>query len=89
MHFLNISGQKTVIQGKGTLRLNFRDPFHWQKYGGDTRYSNIDGKVTNRWNNRSLSVSLSYRFGKSTVSQTRRRASGANEEENRAGQGQQ
>lgn len=88
MYFMTIGGQKTILKGKGTLRMNLRDPFAWQKYGATTRYSNIDVKVQNRWNNRALSVSLSYRFGKSTVAQARRRASGANEEENRAGQQQ-
>jgi hypothetical protein len=84
-----LGGQKTIMKGKGTLRANLRDPFHWQKFGGTTRYSNIDVRVFNRWNNRSLTVSFSYRFGKTTVAQARRRSSGANEEENRAGQGQQ
>jgi outer membrane receptor protein involved in Fe transport len=88
MYFMSIGGQKTILKGKGTLRMNFRDPFHWQKFGGTTRYSNIDVQVANRWNNRSLSVSLSYRFGKTTVAQARRRSSGTNEEENRAGQQQ-
>jgi hypothetical protein len=89
MYFMTIGGQKTIMKGKGTLRLNFRDPFHWQKFGGTTRYSNIDVKIQNRWTNRGISMSFSYRFGKSTVAQARRRMTGANEEENRAGQGQQ
>lgn len=89
MYFMTVGGQKTILKGKGTLRMNFRDPFHWQKFGGTTRYSNIDVQIQNRWNNRALSASLSYRFGKTTVAQARRRASGANEEESRAGQGQQ
>ncbi|MBC7826247.1 MAG: TonB-dependent receptor [Chitinophagaceae bacterium] len=88
MYFLTLGAQKTIMQGKGTLRMNFRDPFHWQKWGGTTRYSNIDVRVTNIWNNRALSVSFSYRFGKTTVAQARRRTSGANDEESRAGQQQ-
>ena len=88
MYFMTIGAQKNIMKGKGTLRVNFRDPFHWQKYGASTRYSNIDVRVRNTWNNRSLSVSLSYRFGKSTVAQARRRTSGANDEESRAGQQQ-
>ena len=88
MYFMTIGGQKTIMQGKGTLRMNFRDPFHWQKWGGTTRYSNIDVRVRNIWTNRGLSLSFSYRFGKSTVAQARRRTSGANDEESRAGQQQ-
>ncbi|MGZ5134600.1 MAG: TonB-dependent receptor domain-containing protein [Flavitalea sp.] len=89
MYFMALGGQKTIMKGKGTLRMNLRDPFHWQKYGGTTKYSNIDVRVKNRWNNRALSVSFSYRFGKTTVAQARRRSSGANDEESRAGSGQQ
>ena len=89
MYFMTLGGQKTILKGKGTLRMNFRDPFHWQKFSGTTRYSNIDVQISNKWNNRALSVSLSYRFGKTTVAQARRRSSGANDEDSRAGQGQQ
>ena len=88
MYFLTLGGQKTIMQGKGTLRMNFRDPFHWQKFSGYTKYSDVDVKIYNKWNNRSLTVSFSYRFGKSTVAQARRRTTGATDEESRAGQSQ-
>ncbi len=89
MYFLNIGAQKTIMKGKGTLRANFRDPFHWQKYSGHTLYSDIDMRIKNRWDNRSFTATFSYRFGKSTVAQARKRNSAANEEQNRAGGGQQ
>lgn len=85
MYFMTLGGQKTIMKGKGTLRLNIRDPFHWQRWGGTTRYSNIDVSVRNIWNNRGATLSFSYRFGKSTVAQARRRSTGANDEESRAG----
>ncbi len=34
MYFMNLGVQKTVIKGKGTLRLNVRDPFHWHAVQG-------------------------------------------------------
>jgi iron complex outermembrane recepter protein len=90
MYFMTVGVQKNnLMKGKGTLRINVRDPFHWQKFGGTTKYSNIDVRVKNIWNNRGLTVNFSYRFGKSTVAQARRRTSGANDEESRAGQSQQ
>ena len=36
--------QKQVMKGKGTLRLNVRDPFAWQKFEGLTKYGRIDGR---------------------------------------------
>jgi len=89
MYFMGLGGQKTVMKGKGTLRLNIRDPFHWQQYRGYTRYSDIDVRVRNKWDNRNATLTFSYRFGKSTVAQARRRSTGASDEQNRAGGGQQ
>jgi iron complex outermembrane receptor protein len=87
MYFMNIGAQKNILKGKGTLRMNLRDPFHWQQFRGNTVYSDIDMRVRNRWDNRNLTITISYRFGKSTVQQARRRASGTQEEQNRAGGG--
>lgn len=88
MYVLVLAAQKTIMKGKGTLRANLRDPFHWQRFAGHTQYSDIDVKIRNRWDNRNLTVTFSYRFGKSTVAQARRRTSGTNEEQNRVGGGQ-
>jgi iron complex outermembrane receptor protein len=89
MYFLNLGAQKLVIKGKGTLRLNIRDPFHWQQFKGRTVYSDIDVRIHNRWDNRNITATFSYRFGKTSVAQARRRTSGATEEQNRAGGQQQ
>jgi hypothetical protein len=88
MYFMNLGVQKIVMKGKGTWRLNIRDPFHWQRYSGRTVYSDIDVQVRNRWDNRNVTATFSYRFGKTTVAQARRRTSGATEEQNRVGGGQ-
>jgi len=85
MYFMNLGAQKIVMKGKGTWRLNVRDPFHWQQYNGHTVYSDIDVRVHNKWDNRSVTLTFSYRFGKSTVAQARRRNTGATEEQNRVG----
>jgi iron complex outermembrane recepter protein len=85
MYFMSLGGQKLVMKGKGTVRLNVRDPFHWQQFKGRTLYSDIDVKIYNRWDNRNITATFSYRFGKSSVAQARRRTSGVTEEQNRAG----
>ncbi len=89
MYFMSVGGQKTIMKGKGTVRLNIRDPFHWQVYRGHTSYGDIDMKIYNKWDNRSLTVTFSYRFGKSGVPQARKRNSAASDEQNRAGGAQQ
>lgn len=89
MYVLSFGAQKPVMKGKGTLRLNLRDPFHLQQYKGVTQYDLIDTRVHNKWDNRQVTVSFTYRFGKAQQ-QARRRAAATQEEQNRVGQsGQQ
>lgn len=87
MYQMTVGVQKTLMNGKSTLRLNFRDPFGWQKFGGYMKYGNVDIEMKNRWDSRQVTASFTYRFGKSTVAPSRNRASGVSDELNRVGQG--
>lgn len=88
MYVLSFGAQKPVMKGKGTLRLNLRDPFWLQQYKGKTQYDLIDTRVHNKWDNRQVTVSFTYRFGK-TQQQARRRAAASQDEQNRVQQGGQ
>ena len=89
MYVLNFGAQKQVLKGKGTLRMNLRDPFWIQRYSGYTKYDLVDTRMKNRWDNRQLTFSFNYRFGKNgQQSQQRRRNNAAQDEMNRVGQGQ-
>ncbi|MEO7531243.1 MAG: outer membrane beta-barrel family protein [Sediminibacterium sp.] len=80
--------QKTVMQGKGTVRLNVRDPFAWQKFISTVNYSDIDLRSTSQFDVRQVTATFTYRFGKNTPgAQPRRRTSGSQEEQNRVGGG--
>jgi iron complex outermembrane receptor protein len=80
--------QKQVMNGKGTLRLNVRDPFAWQKFTSVIRYSDVDVKAVARPDIRQATLAFTYRFGKNTPgSQPRRRTSGSQDEQNRVGSG--
>lgn len=87
MYQMTIGLQKTVLKDKGTVRINFRDPFGWQKFGGSTKYGNVDVTIANRWDTRQVGVSFTYRFGKNTIAPSRRRDTGVSDEINRVGQG--
>jgi outer membrane receptor protein involved in Fe transport len=91
MYVINFGAQKTVLKGKGTVRLNLRDPFWIQRYKGKTQYDLIDTRVSNRWDNRQVTASFTYRFGKNGQQNPppRRRNSASQEEQNRVGQGGQ
>jgi len=83
--------QKQVIKGKGTVRLNVRDPFAWQKFEGESKYGKIDGTFLARPDIRQVTATFTYRFGKTTQQNqpARRRNSASQEEQNRVGQGGQ
>jgi hypothetical protein len=91
MYVISFGGQKQVMKGKGTVRMNFRDPFWLQRYSGHTQYNLIDTRIRNRWDNRAVTASFTYRFGKSGQQNPppRRRNAASQDEQNRVGQGGQ
>ena len=81
--------QKQVMKGKGTLRLNVRDPFAWQKFEGRNTYGMIDGGFIARPDIRQVTGTFTWRFGKTgQQNQPRRRNSSSQDEQNRVGQSQ-
>ncbi|MFT3704417.1 MAG: TonB-dependent receptor [Agriterribacter sp.] len=87
MYQMSIGLQKTIMKEKATVRLNVRDPFGWQKFGGRMKYGDVDVTIRNRWDSRQVSASFTYRFGKSTIAPSRNRATGVSDELNRASKG--
>ncbi len=79
--------QKQIIKGKGTLRLNIRDPFAWQKFEGVSTYGLIDGSFLSRPDVRQVTATFTYRFGKNGQQNPppRRRNSASQDEQNRTG----
>ncbi|MBL7748108.1 MAG: TonB-dependent receptor [Chitinophagaceae bacterium] len=90
MYVVNFGAQKQVLKGKGTVRLNLRDPFWIQRYKGKTEYDIVDSRVQNKWDNRQVTTTFTYRFGKNGQQNSpRRRNSASQDEQNRVGQGGQ
>lgn len=91
MYMISFGGQKQVLKGKGTVRLNLRDPFWLQRFKGRTQYDIVDNRVQNRWDNRQVTATFTYRFGKNGQQNPppRRRNSASQDEQNRVGQGGQ
>jgi iron complex outermembrane recepter protein len=87
---MSIGLQKQVMQGKGTVRFNVRDPFAWQKFSGYNRYGLIDSDFSFRPDIRQVTATFTWRFGSNNQQNTpRRRAASSQDEQNRAGGGQQ
>lgn len=86
MYQMSIGAQKQILKGKGTLRLNVRDPFAWQRFRAITQYSNIDVNVSARNDSRQVTATFTYRFGKTQQAPPQRRRSNASQDEqNRVG----
>ena len=75
--------QKRILQSKGTLKLSVRDIFNSQRFGGYVNYQDIDVRIRNHWDSRSVSLTFSYRFGKPLQNQRRLNTGGASEEQSR------
>jgi hypothetical protein len=88
LYQMSVAASKTILQGKGTLRLNIRDPFAWMRFKGENRYGDIDMRFENRPDSRQVTATFTLRFGKSTQNnQPRRRSSSSQDEQNRVGGG--
>ncbi len=84
---LSMGLQKQVMKGKGTVRLNVRDPFAWQKFKGRSQYGLIDGTFLSRPDIRQVTGTFTWRFGKNGQQNPppRRRNSASQDEQNRTG----
>jgi hypothetical protein len=87
MGVFSVGLSRPVLKSKGSLKLNISDPFWIQQAKVDIRFANIDAYVINKWDNRRVGLTFTYRFSKGQEVQQRRRASSAQEEQNRVGGG--
>jgi iron complex outermembrane recepter protein len=78
---------KSILKKKGTLRMNMRDIFYTQNFRGASKYADVDASFYNRNDNRVLSLSFTYRFGKSMGNQPKRKTGGAGDEQGRVKNG--
>ncbi|UOG76452.1 TonB-dependent receptor [Hymenobacter tibetensis] len=83
---LTLGIQKSVWDRKGTIKLNVADLLYTRKIRATSTYDNYAERIYQRNDSRVATLSFSYRFGNDKVAPTRRRAGGAEEEKNRAGQ---
>jgi hypothetical protein len=86
---MSLGLQKQVMKGKGTVRLNVRDPFAWQKFEGVNKYGQIDGDFHFQPDSRQVTTTFTWRFGNNGQAnqQPRRRNGSSQDEQNRVGQG--
>lgn len=92
MGMFSIGAGKQVLKSKGTIRLNLRDPFYIMRFNGTTDMDGFTARIHNRWDNRRVILTFTYRFGKNiSQPQQRKTPTAAEDEQNRvkAGGGNQ
>lgn len=81
MGMFSLGAGKQILNKKGSIRLNVRDPFYLMRFNGTTDLNGFLVNIHNRWDNRRVILTFTYRFGKSSNSQPQRKKSTASEEE--------
>lgn len=61
---VTVAAQKQILKNKGTLKFSIRDLFYTNIPSGDINFSRTEARFTNKRDNRILSLSFIYRFGK-------------------------
>lgn len=80
MGSINFGFSKSVLkENRGTIRLNFRDPFRLQYFRGASKYGDVDASFTNHWDNRVINIGFTYRFSKGKVNTPQRKRSSVDE----------
>ena len=87
MGFVDIGLSKTIMQGKGNIKVAVSDIFKTMKWQGSSNFAGQYIDAAFRWESQQLKVNFSYRFGKTTVKAARQRATGAEDESKRVKSG--
>lgn len=82
---VNVGISKNILDKKGSIKINVSDVFASNRFRGLAEYNNVYLQVNNRWQNRTLNIAFSYRFGNTKVEAARERQTGTADELRRAG----
>jgi len=80
----SLGAAKQILNGKGSIKLNLRDPFYLMSFTGNTNLNKGLTRAHFVWDNRRAILTLIYRFGKNGNNQSQRRRDGV-DEQNRVG----
>jgi len=75
--------QKQVLKNKGTLKFNINDVLNTRNPRGEINFQNTEARFRQYSDNRTATISFSYRFGKPIKGMQKRKTGGAGDEQNR------
>ncbi len=80
---VNVGAKKTFWKDNATLSLKLNDVFATGKFRSVLQYGNVNTYWQNEWENRKVSLSLSYKFGNIKMKTVKNRNTSTSEEEGR------
>jgi hypothetical protein len=88
MGFVDIGLQKTVLKGKGSLKLAVSDVFKTMKWSGTSDFAGVHSEFKGHGEQQQIKLNFNYRFGSNQVKGASQRKSGIEDESKRAEGGQ-
>ncbi|RDC56374.1 TonB-dependent receptor [Pedobacter chinensis] len=82
---ISIGAKKTFWKKNATISARMNDVFATGKFRAVLAYNNINTYWQNEWENRKVSVNLTYKFGNMKIKTARSRRTGTGDEERRVG----
>lgn len=82
---INVGVKKTFWKKNATIALKLNDVFATGMFRATLNYNNINTYWKNEWENRKVSLNLTYKFGNMKIKTARNRKTGTGEEEGRVG----
>lgn len=77
--------QKSMIEGKGNLKVSVSDIFKTMKWGGTSNFAGQQIASSGGWESRQFKVNFTYRFGNAQVKAARQRKTSLEDESQRVG----
>ena len=84
---IEVGATKKFFKERGLLKVGMSDIFHSMQWGGEQLYGGVYQRGGGGWESRQLKVSYTHMFGNTQVKGARRRATGLDDEQKRAGGG--
>jgi outer membrane receptor protein involved in Fe transport len=88
MYAFDCGISKTILNKKGSLKLNVNDVFNNQRFRGSFENVGRYTAVNSKWESQQVRLSFTYRFGNTNVKAARKRQTGLEDEQSRVKSGE-